>query len=256
MSQSIAVVCEGSTDLRTAAHVIDGVLCDTVDWVDADIVGFQRTYRGFRAADEYLKWDQVRRLASQNGVSALGFFNGVPGETDAHLARLALLLLKDSPHIPDAIVLIRDTDAEREPGDKSGLHQARAAIQPILTNGTRAIPVVVGIAHTMRECWVLSGFDPDPGDEDAAWADERQRLGYDPRTQSEQLTATKDESAIHNPKRVHKALIGSVDREARCLSRIDVLTSRGQGNGVAAFISELRTLLIPPLFGGPPVSPP
>lgn len=148
--------------------------------------------------------------------------------------------------------MIRDTDADEDRHGDAGLHQARAAIQPALTNCPRPIPVVGGVAHTMRECWALAGFDPEPGDEEEALAAERQRLGCDPRVESESLTATKDDQAVRNPKRVHAALIGSAEREARCLSRVDILGARGRANGLTAFIAELRSLLIPALFGGPP----
>lgn len=75
MSQSIAVVCEGPADLRTVSRVTDCVIRNAVAWMDDDLLPLQRTYRGFRSADDYLKWDQVRTTARREGVSALGFSN-------------------------------------------------------------------------------------------------------------------------------------------------------------------------------------
>src|SRR4051812_4379474 len=94
MTVSIAVVCEDRPDRDTAAALADRVILAHT-WVDDAILEHQRQYRGLRATadDTHLTWKRVRSLADEHNVSAVGFFNGLPGLPDAQIARLALLLL-------------------------------------------------------------------------------------------------------------------------------------------------------------------
>jgi hypothetical protein len=84
---------------------------------------------------------------------------------------------------PEAILLIRDDDRDTE--RRRGFEQAR-------TDARLDIPVVIGFASTKRECWVLAGFDPRDEDETRSLDELRRELGFDPRTQAENLTAHRD----------------------------------------------------------------
>ncbi|WP_148590850.1 hypothetical protein [Aquisphaera giovannonii] len=103
--------------------------------------------------------------------------------------------------------------------------------------------MVIGLAIVERESWVVSGFDPRNEDETARLEAERQRLGFDPRLRSHELTACKDDRAPRSPKRVlHELCSRDWDRERICWyeTRLDALRIRGRENGLAAFLDEVR----------------
>jgi hypothetical protein len=242
MSTSIALVCEGPSDLRTVCPLADRVIayhCSA--WIDAGTIGSFREYRGFRRSDRFLSWREVRGLARQHRAVFLGHFEGVPPlHHDAHRTREAIILLTlRTPEPAAAIILVRDGDQEYEER-RAGILHARDT-----TPAPAGVPVVVGVANRMRECWVLAGFVPGD-DEQERWAAERQRLGFDPCAESHELTAS-DPAADRSPKRVLAALVGDDHgRERECMTAcpLDRLKDRGGANGLKAFIEELETRLV------------
>jgi hypothetical protein len=240
MSVSIALICEGSSDPRTVCPLADRMIAGAVDWITADVIDDYRHFRGFRATDPYMTWFDIHDLAREHGVKSLGHFEGLPLHGDGHNTRRALVLLtlhasEESP--VEAIIIYRDGDREYE--------ARREAIRKVRDNTPLSIPVVVGVANRMRECWVLNGFDPDPAypDEQARLDAERERLGFDPRTRAGGLT-----SEERCPKRVLRALIGdNPDRERACVEKtpIETLCQRGADTGLKDFIDELGRRLIP-----------
>jgi hypothetical protein len=240
---TFAVVCEAPADLRLVADLADRVLCQEIDWVDSENLALHRQWRGLKPGDSHLEWHWVGRLAQQQNIRAHGHFSGEPGALDATAARKALLLLTRSQQPPDAVVLARDTDGQEE--RRRGLEQARDA-------SPWPFEVVLAVAHTKREGWVLAGFDPGSKVEEEALAGIRRELGFDPRLQAESLTATEPQ-APRNAKRVLNRLIsGNPDREQECWTATDLGTLRERGglSGLATFLDEVRALLIP-LFKNP-----
>lgn len=234
---SIAVVCEGPTDLRTATELADRILCDSVDWITAETLEVSRQWRGFEETDEYLAWKKTPELARKHQIKVHGPFGKLP---DYRTARSALLLLKLRK--PDAVIFIRDSDGDG--ARKESLEQARQELAP---GQDWPFPVVIGIAHTKRECWVLAGFDPQTSEEAAALAELRQELGSDPRYTAETLVA-KAPRARRNAKYVLQRLTGdSSDRERSCWldCSLDALRERGRSTGLADYLDELRSRLVP-----------
>lgn len=242
MSKSIALVCEGPSDPRTVGPLADRVIMEhCAGWIDADTIGDHREYRGFRRSDPFLSWRHVQRLARQHRATFLGHFEGAPPlPHDAHRTREAITLLTLRTSEPaDAIIFVRDGDDEYD-DRREGILYARDN-----TPAGVGVPVVVGVADRMRECWVLAGFVPRE-DECGAWAAERKRLGFDPCTKSHELTAS-EETADRSPKRVLSALTGDDhDRERECMAAcpLDTLKDRGENNGLKAFIEELEEWLV------------
>ncbi|MCI0704818.1 MAG: hypothetical protein L0241_27485 [Planctomycetia bacterium] len=237
MSWSIALVCEAPADRRTAVRLTTRVVCDhesVRDWMQPEYLQF----RGYRPEDEQLLWREVKTTAIANNVSVIGFINGLPVSPDAHNALRALILFNRLDPRPDAVMLIRDSDDDLERRD--GLHQARDA-EPW------KFKVVIGFAHTKRECWHICGFEPKDEDERQRLENERQHLGFDPRTRSHELTAKHDpKNDKRSAKRVLSVLTADdFDREGECLTAIAVLHDRGEENGLRAFLEELRTILVP-----------
>jgi hypothetical protein len=169
----------------------------------------------------------------------MGHFGGQPAFPDARAARRAIAyLVKELPDI-DAIMLIRDQDDQ--PERREGLEQAR-------THDRSGMRVVVGLAVVERESWVVSGFEPQHDSESSRLEAERRTLGFDPSLQSHELTACKADTALRSPKRVLRALSGDDrDRERRCWweTSLEVLRTRGGGNGLADYLREVRERLAP-----------
>jgi hypothetical protein len=108
--------------------------------------------------------------------------------------------------------------------------------------------IVVGLAIVERECWVVSGFEPQDEGELSRLETERKRLGFDPRLRNHELTACKNDQAVHRPKRVLGELTGyNRDRQRRCWKEVslNLLQERGGQNGLATYLHEVRDLLAP-----------
>jgi hypothetical protein len=239
MSLRFAVVHEALADFETATELADRVLCETIGWLDLDLIDHQRIWLGESAQGYRLTWKGIKQSALDAGITAQGHFNGEPALPDAAAARRAILFLRQEFPDLNAIVLIRDRDDQ--PERRNGLEQARRADRS-------GIPIIVGLAVVERESWVICGFDPQHKDEEVRLAGERKLLGFDPRMQSHELTACKNDQAIRSPKRVLKTLSGGErERERRCWleTALPTIRERGSDNGLAAYLHEVRERLAP-----------
>jgi hypothetical protein len=239
MSQRFAVVHEAEADFTTATELADRVLVDTIDWLDADLLAHQREWVAEEAGGHRLTWKALKQLAHEAGIRVHGHFDGEPALPDAAAARRAILYLLTA--VPDlkAVLLIRDQDDE--PERRAGLEQARG-------QDRSGVVIVVGLAVVERECWVISGFDPQDEGESSRLDAERGKLGFDPRLRSHELTACKDDQAHRSPKRVLRHLSGDDrDRERRCWTEapLEVLREGGNLNGLADYLHEVRDRLAP-----------
>jgi len=234
---SIAVVCEGPADRRTGCDIADRVVCEQVRWIEDELLGHLRQWRGVTAVDAHFAWTEVKRRAKTNLIPLDGF-GGEKVAPDAHTARKALWLLRASADPSDAVVMLRDDDGDVR--RKEGLELARKYSKP-------GVPIVLGVAHLKREAWVLAGFEPQGKDENARLAQCRQELGFDPRKKAEQLTAVPDD-AKKSAKRVLKFLTGGdLSRETQCWreTNLDLLEQRGESTGLKEYVKEVRTYLAP-----------
>jgi hypothetical protein len=235
---SIAVVCEARSDRVAASALADRVLCADIEWIEGNLEQV-RGYRGLSVAEPHLAWSDVPGLARRRAIRVMGRFTG----QDGHVARQALLLLIAADERPDAVLLLRDSDRHQEER-ASGLDEARAAqVWPFV--------VAIGVAHVMRECWVLAGFEPQDVNESSRLDDMRRQLGFDPRLHADRLTAKHEDDKL-SAKRVLAFLIDGVrDREEACLrlAELAVLAERGERTGLRAFLEELHARLVP-LFTG------
>jgi hypothetical protein len=234
MKQS-AVVFEALPDFTTATELADRVFSQ-VEWLDGQLEHFRQWVS--EVGGRRLTWTGVRRLAAEIGIEVSGFFEGKPGLPDAQMARRALLYLRSV--LPDlaGILLIRDQDDQ--PQRRAGLKQA-------CDDAPNAPPIVIGLAIPEREAWVLAGFVPLTEHERERLATERQTLGFDPCAQSHRLTDGKNDQGSRSPKRVlHALTAGDLERQRACwlAPRLEELCQRGQQNGLAAFVDEVRERFI------------
>lgn len=246
MTLRVAVVCEAEADFRTATERADRILLERVDWLDGqeDQLPYHRKWLFQTPRGHRLTWQAIKVHSRELGISPVGQFDGEPGHPDAFAARRAIeFCLQELPNL-DAIVLVRDQDAQLD--RRLGLEQAR--------RGSPDIPIVIGRAVVKRECWVVSGFDPrDPhlAAEQARLDAESARLHFDPRFRSHDLAAVPFE-ADRSAKRVLASLSqGDADRERACWRHtpLPTLRERGADNGMVAFLEDVAGRLVPPLAG-------
>ncbi len=239
MTRRFAVVHEAEADFQTATDLADRVLVEAASWLDNESVVYQREWVSQDPGGRRLTWKAMRRLAEAAGIEAEGFFDGRPGLADARAARRAILYLRAACPELDGIILVRDRDDQEERRD--GLDQARNEHHGHML-------VVLGLAVVEREAWVISGFEPQDGEETTRLSTERQTLGFNPCERSHELTACKDDTAKRSPKRVLRALTqDDRDREAHCwqVTPLSTLEQRGAENGLAAYLAEVRQHLAP-----------
>jgi hypothetical protein len=197
-------------------------------------------FRGYRTDEPYILWRVVKATAIANNVSVVGFINGLPASPDAHNALRALLLFNRLDPQPDAVILMRDSDGDLD--RRTGLHQARDA-EPW------PFPVVIGFAHTKRECWHICGYEPENDDERQLLTETGSDVGFDVLRRSDELTAKHSSTTDkRSAKRVLSKLCGDdQDRMLRCLTAVPIskLKERGVNNGLTHFLEQLETLLVP-----------
>ena len=249
-SFSIVVLCEAAADQRTVCGIADRVLCQEVDWLEPLVLDSLRSWRGLRTNQPFLLWRDVHTLAEEANIHTHGFFDGKPGHPDAFIARRALALLTIGGDEPiDAVLLIRDSDKQFD--RLEGLTQAR-------DQASGLGPIVIGVARTMRECWVLAGFCETNEEERSRLEALRQELGFNPCLHAEELTAAKEQDK-RSAKRVLNALTeGDLARQEACWmsTPLDQLETRGSATGLPEFIREIRERLVPLFTGRSPLDRP
>ena len=236
-SYEFGVVCEARADRDTACGLADRVLIEEVSWLAPETLDSCRHWRGLRSEEPYLRWASVKEEFRRAKLVIFGGFKDGPGEQDSYNARRALLLLAMAERRPDAVVLMRDGDAQR---DRAGLEQARRDRQ-------WPFQVIIGLAEPKRECWSLAGFEPRNEDEAARLEAERHRLSFHPVRDAHQLTARK-----HGAKKDAKVALDSLtqgdeERERACLEEtpLAVLEERGRKTGLTEYLKEVRERLVP-----------
>ncbi|WP_244227242.1 hypothetical protein [Corallococcus aberystwythensis] len=216
-----------------------------IDWLDDGTLDTQRRWQGRTPNESFLRWASVRSEADKAGLKGLfGHFGSKPGEPDALVARRALMLFMKADKAPDAVVLIRDSDAD--PRRRLGLEQAR-------DDGRWPFQVVIGVAEPKRECWVLTGFEARAHEEKAL--DElEQRLSFHPVRDAHRLTAS-EHGAKNDAKRALKELMSEdPERERECLRDTPLASLQAQGSkvGLSKFLEEVRQRLVPVVSGTSP----
>lgn len=243
VSYEFGVVCEARADRDTACGLADRVLLEKVSWLDLEMLDSVRLWRGTRSETPFLKWASVREECQRAGLKGIfGKFSGQPGQPDAFMARLALLLLASSEQPPKAVLLVRDSDGDSR--RRLGLEQAR-------DDRPWPFPVAIGVAEPKRECWVLAGFDPRSPEETARLDASERRLSFHPVRDAHRLDA-REHGAKKDAKVALEALTqGDMERERACLEEtpLAVLEERGEKTGLTQYLKEVRERLVPVLSG-------
>jgi hypothetical protein len=242
MPVKLAVVCEAEADFRTATELAERVFQEEVDWVDADLLRECPLWHGPEPALPFFRWKDIGGILRSLGLpKPRGHFGEDPIAPYADQARTALVVLRRLYPEIEGVLLVRDDDREER---RRGLEQARTA-------SSLRERIVIGLAKSERECWVLAGFDPCDATEQGRLDSVRQELGFDPRLAAERLDTHRDNQK-RSAKRVLLTLVGEdQEREARCWreSRLDMLRVRGERSGLKSFLDEVKERLVP-LFTG------
>jgi hypothetical protein len=125
MALSFVVVCEASGDYLTATELADRVHCDSVDWIEPDLLDAFRRYTGLPGNEPFLTRRRVKALAKESQLLPRGLLDGRPGDLDAQQTRRALLFIESKWPEVDGILLIRDDDGLKD--RRRGLEPARDA---------------------------------------------------------------------------------------------------------------------------------
>lgn len=249
----ICIVYEDRADAEIATYLADRVMAEAMPWLDVeshvDLQGdssplnplreWIREYRGRR-----LKWSEMDDLAAEIRLPKLrGFFDGKKGLADARSARRALQVVTQLFGNVGTAVLVRDSDQDES--RRAGLEQARQEH----CRRPDAFPVVIGLAKAKRECWVLSGFIAKTQAEETILKTERQKLGFNPLTRSEELAAKHDpDNDLRSAKRVLRQFTdANREREKECWTKTPMNHLRGCGanNGLNEYLDEIERILIP-----------
>lgn len=238
MTVSVAVVCEAPADRITITTLAERVIREAATWIEPEAIGDYVEWRGFRRSEPHLEWTEVPKHATELGL-VVRFRNVAPLHPYAQNALRAIRVLAVAPDRVDAIIMVPDSDTDRD--RLKGLEQARDSARG-------ALPIVVGLAHTKRECWHICGFEPESDEERTLVAEVGSEVGFDVFSRSEELTAkhaaTTDKRSA---KRVLSKLCGDHERQLRCLTALPLATlkTRGANNGLAHFLEQLETHLVP-----------
>ncbi len=217
MSKRFVVVYEAQADFDTATELADRVLVARIDWLDETLLDSQRQWIGKDQSGSLLSWKSMPRRARELNIRVRGHFDGAPGLADAKAGRRAIAYVLRVLGNVDAILLIRDMDDQIE--RRQGLEQARAWYSP-------ETKIILGVAIPERERWLIGGFDAEDDAEMDQLGLETKALGFDPRVNSHELTACKNDHALRSPKRVLAALMGdNRERQRKCwlTASLDVL---------------------------------
>jgi len=248
--------CEARADWDTASALADRICREEgPTWLANQDLEQLRCWRSLVPGSNFIAWCKVGKLAKERGFRPPR--GGWGGGHDKAAGRKALLLVrqlaKERDLRIDAVFLIRDADGEPR---RQGLQQARKLASLV------GAAVVIGVAESRRESWVLNGFVPQCPDETDRLKGERQRLGFDPCETPERLTAKHDRPQDKlNSKRVLRHLTNDdPERNRTCwtTTSMDILRKRGTGSGLVQYLDEVRKHVVRGTFcdqGNLPDSP-
>jgi hypothetical protein len=249
MPMRLVLIVEARADADTASILADRVFIEgDAEWIDAETLPSLREWTGIEPRTPYTQWMGLGPLATQHHVRTHGRGLGPDGAA----ARKALLVVIQAHEQDDdirAVVLVRDMD--NQPERRTSIERARAELTDKL-----AFHVAIAAPDPKREAWILHGYEPQNERETTLLENERKRLGFDPITNPERLRGDRRRAAEQEDRDmklvVERLTEGDHDRERQCLEAtpLSVLQGRGQQTGLADYLDEAATRLLPLLDPG------
>lgn len=243
----LGIAAESRSDAHKIASLADRVVMERTDWIEESVIDDFRAWAGAEGA-AFLDVHRAFETARARRLPLYGHFDGAPGAEDAATTRAALLLFAEETVPPAAVVLGRDLDGRDE--------RARGFAQAA---GAHRWPFVVipALAQPELEAWEIAACKPEGEDEQAAHAQVRQALGFDPVAYPGRLSS-RNQTDRRDAKRVLAELTSagrSAEERWRRAPLAD-LHHRGADCGLQDFLEGVERDLLP-LFGADrPVPPP
>jgi hypothetical protein len=252
------IVAEAEADSRIASDLADRVLMEegpemfpSLQWIgDQDPQYFRREilpglrkWAGIKPETEFTTWAGIKTLGKRfPALQYLRPASGKPQNPDYAQGRkailLSILLRKENP--PDALILVRDLDSQKERRD--GLAQAKE-------EDVGRLAVVIATPNPKREAWVLNGFNPANDDERRELDSVNQQIGFDACREAERLRYTSQTSRPErDPKRILTRLTNQdSERERQCWAGTPLATlrERGEATYLKDYLDEIKTRLLP-----------
>jgi hypothetical protein len=241
------IIVESTADFRTAKSIAERLITDRIPWLTEYLTN-TFTWSGLETNTEFSSWRDIRTIREAlktQGIPSPRYLKGT-GKSDGAAAHIVLQLITQLKRQRDirAVLFVRDSDNQDE--RRVRLEQVREERGQNLSDTA----IVIGVADTKREAWVLNGFVPLDESEERLLADLRQRLLFDPTIEAHRLRAT----TADEPERIRNAKIildiltqENQEREILCwqITPLDVLRERGKQTGLTAYIVEVEERLIP-----------
>lgn len=236
------LVCEGPADDEDLRQLTMKVLHQEHPWmIDLESIA-QPTpeWLEYEPGRRFLKWSDIGKAFEDRRLPPVI----APGRGLKYLAttralRLSLDLVEKQKHQGARVVVVHDSDGDDD--WRKSLAQARNEWREGVVRKGADLDAAVGIAHPEHEAWVLAAFQARNDNDTQRLALLRERLGFDPTCQGEQLTSGK-ETDKRDAKRALRELCDEERR--RTLLReadLNVLRQRGEATGLTDFLDELRT---------------
>lgn len=243
------LIVEAQADADAASILADRVfIAGDADWIDAETLPSLRQWTGLEPQTTSTRWTGLDRLAAQHGLRTHGRGLGPDGAA----ARKALQLVMRTHSVAaeiGAVVLVRDMDSQ--PERRRGIEAARAELVDQLP-----FQVAIAAPNPKREAWILHGFEPQNAKEQDLLADECRHLDFDLITNPQRLRGDRRRGAAQEDRDM-KLLVarltqGDHNRARQCLEAtpLSLLRSRGQQTGLADYLDEVATRLLPLLDPG------
>ncbi len=240
----IGVACEDNGHFFVASRLVDAALLAQHTWLDG-IIDECRTWRGLTADKPWYKYnpDDANDLRpfvhDGRTIAPGGHIAGVPLKPEAGMWRKVLLLFCHCEARPDVVVLVRDLD---------GCPRRREGMEQVVSGLQWPFKIAIATPQPEVEAWLVSGFVPEDAAEHERLGKRREKLSFDPTTQSARLTSHPNDAET-DAKRVLWELCGDDrERQEKCLADRALLRQRGAANGLAAFLAEIDQHIVPALL--------
>lgn len=245
----LVLIVEAQADADATSILADRVFIEgDAEWIDDETLPNLREWTGIEPLTPYTRWMGLGALAVRHGVRTHGRGLGADGAA----ARKALLLVIQAQASDDdieAVVLVRDMD--NQPERRTSMESARTELADNLV-----FQVAIAAPDPKREAWILHGFEPQNDKEETLLADARKHLAFDPVKNPERLRGDR-RRGVEQEDRDMKLVVerlteGDHNRERQCLKTtpLSVLQGRGQATGLADYLEEVETRLLPLLDPG------
>ncbi|MDJ1168464.1 hypothetical protein PMG71_03375 [Roseofilum sp. BLCC_M154] len=247
------VIVEARADAELGTKLAERVFLETVEWLDSDQLPYYFQWRGLKEGTEFSCWKDIKVIIDffkqELGYKPPRFLGGKGAKlkTDGAAARKILNLVRFLQRQREikAILFIRDLD--NQPERRQHLEDVRSEE----ISKKPQLEIIIGTPDRNREAWVLNGFIPGDAQERELLEDMVKKLSFDPCLEAYKLRSPEPQELRNAKSVLYKLTRNDYSREQQCWEATDleVLRERGENTGLASYLCEIETWLIPILSG-------